>query len=67
MFNLKEWVGEKYKMRLDIDGYKTDLYKDGLRVYCTLDTICFVYYRMIIIKFRYEMFHEGCIKFIGNK
>ena len=38
MFNLKKWVGEKYKMRLDIDGYKTDLYKDGLRVYCTLDT-----------------------------
>ena len=38
MFNLKEWVGDKYKMRLDIDGYKADLYKDGLRVYCTLDT-----------------------------
>ena len=38
MFDLKEWVGKKYKMRLDIDGYKADLYKDGLRVYCTLDT-----------------------------
>ena len=38
MFDLKGWVAKKYKMRLDIDGHKSDLYKDGLRVYCTLDT-----------------------------
>ena len=38
MFDLKSWVSKEYKMRLDIEGYKTDLYKDGLRVYCTLDT-----------------------------
>ena len=38
LFDMKKWVSNNYKMRLNIDGYKADLYKDGLRVYCTLDT-----------------------------
>ena len=35
---LKKWLEENYKMVLNIDGKQSNLYKDGLRVYCTLDT-----------------------------
>ena len=35
---LKKWLEKNYKMVLDINGNKFDLYKDGLRVYSTLDT-----------------------------
>ena len=38
LFDMKKWVAKNYKMRLNIDGYKADLYKDGLRVHCSLDT-----------------------------
>ena len=35
---LKKWLEKNYKMILDINENKFDLYKDGLRVYSTLDT-----------------------------
>ena len=35
---LKKWLEKNYKMILNINGNKFDLYKDGLRVYSTLDT-----------------------------
>ena len=35
---LRKWLEQNYKMVLDINGNKSDLYKDGLRVYSTLDT-----------------------------
>ncbi|MAV63949.1 MAG: hypothetical protein CMG00_02035 [Candidatus Marinimicrobia bacterium] len=35
---LKSWLNKNYKMILNINGKQFDLYKDGLRVFTTLDT-----------------------------
>ena len=35
---LKKWLNKNYKMVLNIEGNQFDLFKDGLRVFTTLDT-----------------------------